>query len=69
LNFSKQSLKVKYAAFSLELSKGSHRISYFLQLSGEGGFVGKQRTGPQKEARRLRAFPLLADEVPREMCI
>lgn len=67
LNFSKQSLKVKHAAFSLEFSKGARHISYCLQLSGEGGFAGKQRIGPQKEAQELGALPLLADDVPEEM--
>lgn len=29
-----------HAAF-MELSEGSHHVSYFLQLSGERGFTGK----------------------------
>lgn len=58
-----------HAAFSLEISEGIYHNSYFLQISGQRGFAGKQRTGPQEEAQKLGAFPFLAGEVPEEMCL
>lgn len=40
--FKAESMKVKCAAFNLELCEGNQHISSFLQLSGERGFAGKQ---------------------------